>query len=64
MLGRTEEGAMMTDKKMPNTEKHFHQVKLSPVVWARAEGIRARSGLRSINKLIEKLVNDAHEQGN
>jgi len=56
---------MMTDKKMPDTEKQpFHQVKLSPIVWARAEGIRARSGLRSINKLIEKLVNDAHEQGN
>lgn len=55
----------MTDvHKTPDAEKqYFHQVKLSPALWAKAEGMRARSGLRSVSKLIEKLINDAHDKG-
>jgi len=53
----------MTDvDKTPDAEKQYHyQVKLSPAVWALAEELRARLGLRSVSKLIERLINDAHE---
>jgi len=49
------------DKKQPADRQYLHQAKLTTDSWAKAESMRARLGLRSVNKLIERLINDAHE---
>jgi len=50
----------MTTSKRTQRQAQVSTVRIPSSTWALAEELRARLGLRSVAKLVEKLVLDTH----